>query len=110
VAPLVSVVLCAWNPREDRLREAVASALEQQDCEVELIVVDDGSQAPVADEDVVGVRESHKLALGPHEALVSGVVRDRVLAFGRNANREARPGCSLSLRKARSRTARRLSS
>jgi glycosyltransferase involved in cell wall biosynthesis len=39
----------AWKPREDWLREAVRSALGQRDCEVELIVVDDGSPEPVAD-------------------------------------------------------------
>lgn len=39
----------AWKPREDWLLEAVASALGQKDCEVELIVVDDGSPEPVAD-------------------------------------------------------------
>jgi hypothetical protein len=33
VAPLVSIVLGAWNPREDRLREAVGSAPDQRDCD-----------------------------------------------------------------------------
>lgn len=47
--PLVSIVLCAWNPREDWLREAVASALGQEGCEIELVVVDDGSSAPVSE-------------------------------------------------------------
>ena len=47
-APLVSLVMAAWNPEPRWLREAVASALSQRDCRLELIVVDDGSDAPVA--------------------------------------------------------------
>lgn len=39
----------AWQPRADWFLAAVQSALEQEDCEVELIVVDDGSPEPVAD-------------------------------------------------------------
>lgn len=39
----------AWKPRADWLLEAVGSALAQRDCEIELIVVDDGSPEPVAD-------------------------------------------------------------
>jgi glycosyltransferase involved in cell wall biosynthesis len=48
-APLVSLVMPAWNPEPAWLREAVASALAQRGCDIELIVVDDGSDAPVAD-------------------------------------------------------------
>jgi len=47
--PAVSIVLCAWKPRADWLREAVQSALVQEGCALELIVVDDGSPEPVAD-------------------------------------------------------------
>jgi glycosyltransferase involved in cell wall biosynthesis len=47
--PLVSLIMPAWNPREDWLRVAVEGALGQRDCDVELIVVDDGSEKPVAD-------------------------------------------------------------
>jgi glycosyltransferase involved in cell wall biosynthesis len=47
--PLVSLVMPAWNPRPEWLREAVSSALAQQGCAIELIVVDDGSETPVAD-------------------------------------------------------------
>lgn len=47
--PLVSLVMATWNPNPAWLREAVASALAQEGCEVELIVVDDGSPSPVAD-------------------------------------------------------------
>lgn len=44
--PLVSVVMCAWKPRRDWLRDAVASVLAD-DSDLELIVVDDGSPEPV---------------------------------------------------------------
>ncbi len=45
---LVSIVMCAWQPRADWLRHAVASVLDQRDCEIELVLVDDGSPKPVA--------------------------------------------------------------
>ncbi len=45
--PLVSLVMPAWNPNPVWLREAVRSALGQVGCEIELIVVDDGSDTPV---------------------------------------------------------------
>jgi glycosyltransferase involved in cell wall biosynthesis len=47
--PLVSIVMCVFNPRPDWFRAAVASVLEQRDCRVELIVVDDGSTTSAAD-------------------------------------------------------------
>jgi glycosyltransferase involved in cell wall biosynthesis len=47
--PLVSLVMPAWNPDPVWLRQAVDSALGQEGCSVELIVVDDGSQTPVED-------------------------------------------------------------
>lgn len=47
--PDVSIVLCARKPRRDWFRQAVESALDQRDCRVELVVVDDGSPEPVAD-------------------------------------------------------------
>lgn len=45
---LVSLVMPAWEPRPDWLREAVESALGQRGCAIELLVVDDGSPDPVA--------------------------------------------------------------
>lgn len=45
---LVSLVMAAWNPRQDWLRVAVESALDQRGCSIEVIVVDDGSDVPVA--------------------------------------------------------------
>ena len=43
----VSVVMCAWKPRPDWFRDAVASVLAD-DVVDELVVVDDGSPEPVA--------------------------------------------------------------
>ena len=45
--PLVSLVMPAWNPNPAWLQQAVASALAQEGCEIELIVVDDGSDTAV---------------------------------------------------------------
>ncbi len=39
--------MAAWNPRPDWLLEAVRSALAQRDVELELVVVDDGSDTPI---------------------------------------------------------------
>lgn len=47
--PLVSVVMAAWNPRPDWLLEAVHSALAQRGADLELVVVDDGSDTPLGD-------------------------------------------------------------
>jgi glycosyltransferase involved in cell wall biosynthesis len=49
VSTLVSVVMPAWRPRPDWLHEAVRSALDEHACDVELIVVDDGNEQPVAE-------------------------------------------------------------
>ena len=46
-APHVSLIMPAWQPRRDWLLEAVESALAQNDCDFELLVVDDGSPEPV---------------------------------------------------------------
>lgn len=46
---LVSLLMPAWRPRPDWLREAVRGALGQVGCEIELLVIDDGSPEPVAD-------------------------------------------------------------
>ncbi len=46
-APLVSLVMAAWKPRFDWLLAAVDSALDHQGCDVELVVVDDGSPESV---------------------------------------------------------------
>jgi hypothetical protein len=44
----VSLIMTAWQPREDWFRSAVKSALAQRGCDVELVLVDDGSPEPVA--------------------------------------------------------------
>lgn len=41
--------MAAYEPRPEWVREAVRSALDQQGCSLELILVDDGSSEPVAD-------------------------------------------------------------
>jgi glycosyltransferase involved in cell wall biosynthesis len=46
-SPLVSLVMAVWNARPEWLRAAVASALAQSGCDIELVVVDDGSDPPV---------------------------------------------------------------
>ena len=46
-APLVSMVMPVFSPRQDWLLRAVEGALRQS-CPIELIVVDDGSPEPVA--------------------------------------------------------------
>jgi glycosyltransferase involved in cell wall biosynthesis len=45
--PVVSLLMAAWNPRPDWLRVAVDTALDEHTVEVELVVVDDGSEPPV---------------------------------------------------------------
>ena len=47
--PTVSLIMPTWRPDPDWLHAAVASALSQRGCELELLVVDDGSPEPVAD-------------------------------------------------------------
>jgi glycosyltransferase involved in cell wall biosynthesis len=48
-SPLVSLIMPVWAPRPDWLRAAVESALGQTGCAIELVVVDDGCEVPVAD-------------------------------------------------------------
>jgi len=49
VAPDVTLAMAAWRPERGWLLEAVQSALDNHGCDIELIVVDDGSPEPVAD-------------------------------------------------------------
>lgn len=49
MSALVSLIMPAWRPRGDWLHQAVASALDESACDIELIVVDDGSDEPVAE-------------------------------------------------------------
>jgi glycosyltransferase involved in cell wall biosynthesis len=41
--------MAAWRPRPDWFEQAVAAALGQRGCEIELVIVDDGSPEPVAE-------------------------------------------------------------
>jgi glycosyltransferase involved in cell wall biosynthesis len=49
MSPDVSLIMPAWRPRPDWLRAAVGSALDEDACTLELVVVDDGSPDPVAE-------------------------------------------------------------
>jgi hypothetical protein len=46
---LVTIVMSAWKPNPQWLREAVQSVLAQRGCRFELLVIDDGSPQPVAE-------------------------------------------------------------
>jgi glycosyltransferase involved in cell wall biosynthesis len=48
-SPLVTMIMPVWRPRRDWLLQAVGSALGQRECELELIVVDDGNPQPIAE-------------------------------------------------------------
>jgi glycosyltransferase involved in cell wall biosynthesis len=87
-APLVSMIMPAWQPRRDWLLEAVNTALGQHNCQLELIVVDDGSPRPVAD--LLGplIDDSRLRVLrvehgGPSHARNAGIAaaRGRLLRF-----------------------------
>jgi glycosyltransferase involved in cell wall biosynthesis len=44
---VVSLVMPVWRPRAEWLRAAVTSVLDERDCPIELIIVDNGNEAPV---------------------------------------------------------------
>lgn len=46
---LVSLIMPVWKPRREWLHEAVESALREDACDIELIVVDDGNDRPVVE-------------------------------------------------------------
>jgi glycosyltransferase involved in cell wall biosynthesis len=78
---MVSLVMPVWNPDPDWFREAVRSALGQRDCDLELIVVDDGNPKPVGallkdieDPRLVLVETSHG---GVSRARNAGIERSR---------------------------------
>ena len=79
--PEASLIMPAWRPRPDWLRAAVLSALDEPGCEVELIVVDDGSEervepllAEVDDPRLRVIRIDHA---GPYAARNAGVAASR---------------------------------
>jgi glycosyltransferase involved in cell wall biosynthesis len=45
----VSLVMPVWRPRPEWLRAAIASALDEHGCAIELIVVDNGNESSVAE-------------------------------------------------------------
>jgi glycosyltransferase involved in cell wall biosynthesis len=47
VSPLVSVVVPARNPEPEWLKAAIASAFQETDCRIEVVLVDDGSHVPL---------------------------------------------------------------
>lgn len=73
----VSLVMPVWRPREDWLHEAVASALDEHACDVELIVVDDGNERLVsrllADVDDARLRVVRAEHGGPYAARNAGL-------------------------------------
>jgi glycosyltransferase involved in cell wall biosynthesis len=46
---MVTLVMPVWKPNPGWFRQAVRSALDERGCEIELIIVDDGSPEPVAE-------------------------------------------------------------
>lgn len=75
--PEVSLIMPAWRPRADWLKVAVRSALDEDAAAIELIVVDDGSEPPVAtllegiaDPRLRVVRVEHR---GPYAARDAGI-------------------------------------
>ena len=81
MSPAVSLIMPAWRPRPEWLREAVTSALDEPDCAVELLVVDDGSDEPVApllaDLDDSRVRVMRVEHGGPYAARNAGMAEAR---------------------------------
>jgi glycosyltransferase involved in cell wall biosynthesis len=79
--PLVSIIIPAYAPRPEWLLAAVRSALDEPDCPLELIVVDDESPEPVApmlaqldDSRVRSLRVAHA---GPYGARNAGIAAAR---------------------------------
>jgi glycosyltransferase involved in cell wall biosynthesis len=102
MSELVSVVMPAWRPRPEWLREAVASVLAERGCDLELLVVDDGSDPPVAplladlaDERLRVLRVEH----GGAYAARNAALREAAGAFVRyvDADDVAEPGSTAAL-------------
>jgi glycosyltransferase involved in cell wall biosynthesis len=49
MADLVSLIMPVWGPRADWLNQSIEAALAERACEVELLVIDDGSTEPVSE-------------------------------------------------------------
>lgn len=81
MSALVSLVMPVWQPHPEWLIEAVTSALAEHDCEIELIVVDDGCEPPVAP--LLGQIDDPRLRVlrvahaGPYAARNAGIAHAR---------------------------------
>lgn len=77
----VSVIMPVWRTRRDWLRESIDSVLEERGCDLELIVVDDGSEQPV--EGCLGDLRDPRLRVlrvehgGPYAARNAGIAEAR---------------------------------
>jgi glycosyltransferase involved in cell wall biosynthesis len=49
MADLVSLIMPVWRPRPNWVRQAVEAALAERGCEIELLVIDDGSPEPASE-------------------------------------------------------------
>lgn len=77
MSALVSLVMPVWRPRPEWLQQAVTSALDEHACAIELIVVDDACEQPVA-ELLAGIEDPRLRVLriahaGPYEARNAGI-------------------------------------
>jgi len=82
--PLVSVVLCAYNPREDYL-QATLDSLRAQDLplsEWELIVVDNNSQPPLAGHCDLGWHPAGRIVVETNQGLAHARRRGYIEARG----------------------------
>ncbi len=73
--PDVSVVMPVWRPHGPWLREAVESVLAENGCSLELLVVDDGNEIPIAsllaqvdDDRLKVIRATHRGECGARNA------------------------------------------
>ena len=64
--PLVSVIMPTRNPRLDWLERSIASAFNEPDCRIELIVVDDGSDTPLDSMLAGRLRDGVRVLRVPH--------------------------------------------
>jgi glycosyltransferase involved in cell wall biosynthesis len=99
----ISLVMPVWRPRGDWLHEAVHSALDQHDCDLELIVVDDGNETAVSDmlADVTDPRLHHlRIAHGGVSAARNAGLRVATGNFVRfiDADDVLEPGSTARLR------------
>jgi len=81
MSALVSLVMPVWRPRPGWLREAVVSALQEHACQIELIVVDDACEEPVAGL-LAGIEDPRLRVLriehaGPYGARNAGIAAAR---------------------------------